>query len=165
MRAITIFLFSLGTLSVFSQTTQQKHFNIKNKIAIEGYDPVSYFEGTPTEGISTLKLSYKGVVYLFSSQTTLNKFKASPDKYEPAYGGWCAYAMGATGEKVKIDPETFKILDGRLYLFYNFWGNNTLEDWKKNEKKLKEAADHNWRSEEHTSELQSQSNLVCRLLL
>ena len=53
---------------------------------------------------------------------------------------------GGTGEKVKIDPETFKILDGKLYLFYNFWGNNTLEDWKKNEKKLKDAADHNWKN-------------------
>jgi hypothetical protein len=46
------------------------------------------------------------------------------------------YAMGDSGEKVKIDPETFKILDGKLYLFYNFWGNNTLDDWKKNEKKI-----------------------------
>src|SRR2546427_8817331 len=27
------------------------------------------------------------------------------------------------------------------------------------------SADRTWRSEEHTSELQSQSNLVCRLLL
>ena len=54
--------------------------------------------------------------------------------------------MGETGEKVKIDPETFKIVDGKVYLFYNFWGNNTLEDWKKNEKKLKDAADLNWKN-------------------
>jgi len=144
MRTIYILLFCLITIAALSQTVQQKHFNVKNNIAIEGYDPVSYFDGKPAEGESKLKLAYKGVVYLFSSQANLNKFKASPDKYEPAYGGWCAYAMGANGEKVKIDPETFKILEGKLYLFYNFWGNNTLTDWRNDEKRLKEAADRNW---------------------
>jgi hypothetical protein len=81
---------------------------------------------------------------LFSSARNYERFKASPEKYEPAYGGWCAYAMGETGEKVKVDPETFKILNGKLYLFYNFWGNNTLKDWNSNEQKLKETGDRNW---------------------
>jgi hypothetical protein len=45
---------------------------------------------------------------------------------------------------VKVDPETFKILNGKLYLFYNFWGNNTLKDWNSNEQKLKETGDRNW---------------------
>ncbi len=111
---------------------------------MEGYDPVSYFEQKPAEGRDDFRLSYRGVIYRFSSRDNLNRFKASPEKYEPAYGGWCAFAMGESGEKVKIDPETYTILDGKLYLFYNFWGNNTLEDWKKNEKKLKEAGDRNW---------------------
>jgi YHS domain-containing protein len=144
MRTFFSILFCLSALLVQSQTPQQKHFNVKNNIAIEGYDPVSYFEGAPVEGKSSFKMTHKGIVYLFSSQANLNKFKTSPDKYEPAYGGWCAYAMGTSGEKVKIDPETYKILDGKLYLFYNFWGNNTLSDWRKDEKKLKEAADRNW---------------------
>ena len=90
-------------------------------------------------------LNYKGVTYLFASQQNLAKFKASPEKYEPAYGGWCAYAMGETGEKVKIDTETFKIVDGKLYLFYNFWGNNTLTDWNKSEGPLKAKADQHWK--------------------
>ena len=46
---------------------------------------------------------------------------------------------------VKIDPETYKILDGKLFLFYNFWGNNTLTDWNKNEKPLKARGDQNWK--------------------
>lgn len=146
MRTITLSLLFLCLTAYRSngQTIQQKHFNIKNSVAIEGYDPVSYFNGKPLEGKSELKFTHKGVTYLFSTQANLNKFKASPDAYEPAYGGWCAYAMGATGEKVKIDPDTYKILEGKLYLFYNFWGNNTLTDWKKEERKLKEAADKNW---------------------
>jgi YHS domain-containing protein len=140
--------FSVSISLVFGQSdaARKQHFNLKNNIAIAGYDPVSYFSGKPEEGDSDLKFTYKNVTYLFSSTTNLEKFKKDPSKYEPAYGGWCAYAMGESGEKVKIDPETYKIHDGRLYLFYNFWGNNTLEDWDKDEKKLKEAADQNWQN-------------------
>ncbi len=131
----------------FTQTTDQRktNFNIKKNIALEGYDPVSYFDGKATEGKEELKLSYQGIVYQFSTQANLNKFKVKPSLYEPQYGGWCAYAMGESGEKVKVDPETFKILNDKLYLFYNFWGSNTLEDWNKNEKKLLEAGDKNWK--------------------
>jgi len=121
------------------------HFNLKKDVALEGYDPISYFSNKPAEGKSQLKYSYRGVTYLFANPQNLTKFKISPEKYEPMYGGWCAYAMGETGEKVKVDPETFKIIDGKLYLFYNFWGNNTLTDWNKNEKSLKTKADQNWK--------------------
>ena len=129
-----------------SDVLRKEHFNVKRNVAIEGYDPVSYFNGKPLEGNPEIKWNYKSVTYQFASKSNLEKFKQSPDKYEPAYGGWCAYAMGDTGEKVKIDPETFTILDGRIYLFYNFWGNNTLEDWKKSEQKLKDKADLNWKN-------------------
>lgn len=131
----------------FGQTDdlRKKNFNVKKEVALDGFDPVSYFAGSPVEGNPKIRFQYKGVSYQFVSQTNLNQFRSTPDKYEPAYGGWCAYAMGETGEKVKVDPETYTILDGRLYLFYNFWGNNTFVDWKKNEKKLKERADQNWK--------------------
>ncbi|HLZ16418.1 MAG TPA: YHS domain-containing (seleno)protein [Cyclobacteriaceae bacterium] len=128
-----------------SDDARKKNFNIKKNVAIEGYDPVSYFDNKPAEGETTWTLAQKGVIYQFSTAANLARFKADPGKYEPAYGGWCAYAMGETGEKVKIDPETFKIVEGKLYLFYNFWGNNTLKDWNKNEKTLKLKADQNWK--------------------
>lgn len=145
MRTIlALFVLFLSVESTYAQTLQQKQYNLKNNLALEGYDPMSYFDGNPVEGKSTLKFTHNGVIYQFSTQANLNKFKASPEKFEPAYGGWCAYAMGEAGEKVKVDLDTYKILDGKLYLFYNFWGNNTRTDWDKNEKKLKEAADRNW---------------------
>lgn len=146
MKTLTI-LFLLGTSLGWGQTPEVRiaQFNLKKSIAIEGYDPVSYFDNKPLEGKNELKITIKGVTYLFANAANLAKFKVNPDKYEPAYGGWCAYAMGETGEKVKVDPETFKIVDGKLNLFYNFWGNNTLMDWNKNEAILKAKADQNWK--------------------
>ncbi|QLH33164.1 MAG: YHS domain protein [Cyclobacteriaceae bacterium] len=121
------------------------HFNLKKNIALEGYDPVSYFDGKPLKGKEDFKVVFRSVTYLFTNASNAAKFKQAPENYEPAYGGWCAFAMGDSGEKVKIDPETFKVLNGKLYLFYNFWGNNTLTDWNKNEALLKSKGDQNWK--------------------
>ena len=140
---LVICIFSLAQAQ--SDEVRLKNFNLKKSVAVGGYDAVSYFDNKPMEGNSDNEFTYKGVVYRFATGANLNKFKANPEKYEPAYGGWCAYSMGESGEKVKIDPETFKILNGKLHLFYNFWGNNTLSDWNKNEKPLKAKGDQNWK--------------------
>src|SRR6478609_8428855 len=112
MKAILILITTIvisSHVSAQADATRINQYNIKKNMALEGYDPVSYFSGRPLEGESSLTFTYKSITYLFSSQANLNKFKASPEKYEPVYGGWCAFAMGDTGEKVKVDPETFKI--------------------------------------------------------
>lgn len=125
--------------------TRTNHFNIdRYQVAVQGYDVVSYFEGKPVKGQSSIYHFHKGIRYEFATQAHLQTFKANPDKYEPAYGGWCAYAMGKTGEKVEIDPLHYKILGGRLYLFYYSIINNTLNKWNDDEAKLKTAADRNW---------------------
>lgn len=143
---ITLFLvFCAGVTFAQTEAVRQQHFNLKKNVAVEGYDPVSYFDGKPLEGKPEIKTTHRGVVYQFATQANLNKFRAAPDKFEPAYGGWCAFAMGDYGEKVKVDPETFKIVEGKVYLFYNFWGNNTLTDWNKEEVKLKTSGDKNWK--------------------
>lgn len=120
------------------------HYNLNDGVALQGYDPVSYFQAGPVRGKAQWRFTYSGATYLFSSNENLDAFRTNPERYEPAYGGWCAYAMGDTGEKVKIDPETYKIVNGRLYLFYNFWGNNTLRSWNRDELHLRQAADTNW---------------------
>src|SRR5688572_29559762 len=92
--ALLVFLFCYCLCSIAQpKEIRQKHFNVKKNIALEGYDPVSYFVGKPLEGSTQFKYEYKGVTYLFNSGSNLSKFKATPDKYEPAYGGWCAFAM------------------------------------------------------------------------
>lgn len=133
--------------AVFSQTgRRQQSFNLSGKsVAIQGYDPVAYFQqGKAVPGKSAHATVYEGVTYYFSSAQNKTAFGAKPASYEPQYGGWCAYAMGATGEKVEVDPETFKIVDGKLYLFYNKFFNNTLKLWNKDEKNLHAKADAHW---------------------
>lgn len=142
----TIFL--LLTTAAFSQNSiRLKHFNLVNSVAIKGYDPVAYFTNNKAvKGSKQFSSTVEGVTYFFSSATNKEMFSKSPKSYEPQYGGWCAYAMGATNEKVEVDPETFKILDGKLFLFYHSWVNNTLNKWNKDEKNLHTKADLNWKN-------------------
>lgn len=117
----------------------------KAGVALAGYDPVSYFQQEPREGKKEFSVRHQGVIFYFTSGENQKAFKTDPSKYLPEYGGYCAYAMGASGEKVEVDPETYKLLEGRLYLFYNAWGNNTLKSWNKKESILKLQADKNWK--------------------
>lgn len=124
---------------------RKKQFNLESGLALQGYDPVAYFtQNKAVKGTAANACSHQGVTYRFANARHLEAFKANPAQYEPAYGGWCAYAMGATGEKVEIDPETFKITDGKLNLFYNKFFNNTLPKWNKDEANLKGKADASW---------------------
>jgi YHS domain-containing protein len=141
--AIYILLFSN---SLLAQPTGSHINKDKNNIGIQGYDPVSYFnDNEPSEGTEEFITTYKGVNYKFKNQSNKNSFLFNPSQYQPKYGGWCAYAMGIEGSKVKIDPETYKILDGGLYLFYNFRFTNTLPKWNEDENNLKTKADAFWR--------------------
>lgn len=142
---VTIFTLGISAYAQDATALRKKHFNLDGDIGIKGYDPVAYFtEHKAIKGNKGLSVFYKGVIYNFSSVANKELFKAGPSKYEPEYGGWCAYAMGKNGEKVSVDPETFKITDGKLYLFYNKYFTNTLKDWNKNEATLKKNADANW---------------------
>lgn len=143
-----IVLFSILSLSIFAQTDfniRKKHFNLdKNSLAIQGYDPISYFEGKPQKGNAQNLVFYKGVQYYFVSTSHKEQFLKTPEKYEPAYGGWCAYAMGEYGDKVAIDPTSYKIVNGKLNLFYYSFINKTLNKWNADEVNLKAKADKNW---------------------
>ncbi|MTH17398.1 YHS domain-containing (seleno)protein [Flavobacterium sp. LC2016-01] len=148
MKKLVVLLLILVSGSSFAQNDAKRvsQYNLENKIAIQGYDPVGYFnQGKAIKGKKEISTSYQGVIYNFSSTENKNVFLKNPSKYEPQYGGWCAYAMGSAGKKVEINPETFKISDGKLYLFYNAYFNNTLKSWNPDEANLKVKADNNWK--------------------
>lgn len=148
-RSIILLICAFHTLlSISAQTSanqRKKQFNIENGIAIQGYDPVAYFKsGKAVKGSKTFAVNADGIIYYCSSAANKALLLKNYKAYEPQYGGWCAYAMGAKGLKVNVNPETFKIVDGKLYLFYNAYFNNTLDSWNQAEDQLKKAADLNW---------------------
>ena len=125
-----------------------EHLNLeKSGLALAGYDPVAYFEeggGRPAEGQQKLFVSLRGVTYRFRAEKNRESFLLDPEKYEPAYGGWCAFAM-AKGEKVEVDPESFLIEDGRLLVFYDGLFADTRKSWlKAGEGKLEPLATGAW---------------------
>ena len=137
-----LFLFIFCTSYSFSQTID---YNIKKGFVANGYDVVAYFNNEAIEGAKKFVLEFDGVSYKFISKKNLMIFKESPKKYIPQYGGYCAYAVAKKADKVSINPKTFEIINDKLYLFYNAWGTNTLELWRKrNVKDLLEKADNNW---------------------
>ena len=142
-----LFLLFIGLQIGYAQPID---FNTKKGFVAEGYDVVAYFDNEAVKGASNYMTTYDGVKYKFVSQEHLDLFTKDPKRYIPQYGGYCAYAMGESGKKVGIDPETFEIRDGKLYLFYNAWGTNTLELWLKNDVKgLQKKADLNWEALKH----------------
>ena len=142
-----LIFYLIVSTSVAQTDVREKQFNLEDGLAIQGYDPVAYFvQHKAVKGKSAYTHTKDGVKYYFSSGANRELFIKNSSMYEPQYGGWCAYAMGESGEKVEIDPETFKITDGKLYLFYNSLFNNTLPKWNKNEVSLKSNADKNWKT-------------------
>ncbi|PQB08563.1 hypothetical protein BST83_16610 [Polaribacter filamentus] len=136
---ITILLLSTST-TFFAQ-----NYNTKQGFVAEGYDVVSYFNNKAEKGNKEFTTEFDEVKFKFSSKENLEIFKKSPKKYIPQYGGYCAYALGVKAEKVAVNPKTFEIRDGKLYLFYDSWGINTFELWKKEgAEKLQKQANKNW---------------------
>lgn len=146
---LTLLLIFAVTTNIVAQTNgakRAKEFNLNKTIALSGYDPVAYFkQSAALEGKKEIATTVEGVTYYFSTTANKESFLKVPSFYEPQYGGWCAYAMGSSGEKVEVDPKTFKIIDNKLYLFYNSYFNNTLKSWNKDESDLKNKADVNWK--------------------
>ncbi len=91
----------------------------RDGLAVQGYDVVAYFtDGKPVKGDSRWRTAWNGAVYQFASAGHKATFEADPSRYEPQFGGYCAYA--ASIDKVSpIDPQFWEIQDGRLILQHN----------------------------------------------
>ena len=143
MKPVAFFIF---LLAAFSSSAQIIDYNTKKGVAIQGYDVVAYFNGTPQKGNADFTYIYDEVTYKFSSEENLNRFTKNPKQYLPQYGGYCAYAIALKSKKVDVNPNTYEIRNGKLYLFYNSWGNNTLKSWLKEQpEELVIQGDENWK--------------------
>ena len=87
--------------------------------AIQGYDAVAYFaDNKPVMGIKSFLYQWNGADWYFASKEHLDLFKATPEKYAPQYGGYCAYGV-SDNHKAPTTPDAFTITNGKLYLNYN----------------------------------------------
>lgn len=120
-RAFTRALTALAVGAALSFSIAPSHADdittyVTNGAAIGGTDPVAYFtDGKPLAGSDAFTTQYDGVTWKFASAANRDAFAAEPEKYAPAYGGYCA--TGASfGVKIPIDPTKWHIVDGKLYL-------------------------------------------------
>jgi YHS domain-containing protein len=82
-----------------------------------GHDVVSYFtDGRHRPGDPAIKSVYRGVTFRFASAEHKKLFDASPDRYIPQYGGYCANGI-VYGIPWGGDANTWTMIDGKLYIF------------------------------------------------
>jgi len=147
MRVPLIFLFFLFCLqSVFAQKEDKAAIFSNDKGAIKGYDPMSYFTaGKAQNGLDSITYRWKDAVWHFSSVENQKLCAQTPEKYAPQYGGYCASGW-AQGYAVKIEPEAWAIVAGKLYLNYD---RSVQRKWEKKQTMYIQKADENWSKKKH----------------
>ena len=135
-----LLLLLLGSIPAFAQTKTLLNLD-KNGIAIKGYDPVAFFtQNQPVKGRPEFESKYHGARYLFASAEDKATFDANPAKYEPQFGGFCAYGA-SKGHKAPIKIEAWQIVNGRLLMQYDL---GAKKDFNKDQQGNLQKADKNW---------------------
>ena len=141
---LSILALAFAALSVHAApATGQKTLINKNSegLALQGYDPVSYFtDNKPVKGDAKFTATHEGATYRFSSSANRDLFLANPDKYTPAFGGYCGYAA-SVGKVRPITPELWSIVDGTLILQHS---KGAVELWEKDIPGNKAKAEKYW---------------------
>ncbi len=134
-------LVMLVGLTVWAASTPESETNVASRaylhsyslpssgLALEGYCPVAYFAvNKPVRGKPQYPSTYNDVTYHFVSADAKKAFDSDPNKYIPAFGGWCAFGM-AVQDKFPVDPRNFKIVNGRLMVFLKNKNVDALDLW------------------------------------
>lgn len=149
INAVLIGLSLMLTVHAFAQSTTapapspaKRYLNLDwHGVALHGYDPVAYFtQGKPIKGDKKFSSDYRGAIYRFASAEDKALFDSDPTKYEPQFGGFCAYAV-SQNRTADIQPDCWSIIDGRL-LVQN--SPKVVELWNKDVSGHLKAADQNW---------------------
>lgn len=138
---------ALGTAGAVSSTlpafAMKPEVNSPDGLAIQGYDTVAYhITNEAIKGKDAHTSSYKGITWKFVSAENKELFESNPEKYAPAYGGYCAYAV-SKGSLASVDPHAFSVHEGRLYLNYS---KSVQALWRARRDTHIRSADANWPS-------------------
>lgn len=149
MKTIKFLLTLVLSVAAFNANAQVAPVDDKG-IAIGGYDVVAYFSNSAVKGNNQFTAKYDKATYRFSTKENRDAFVKSPTKYLPQFDGYCAWGIATSGSKFPINPETFDVVDGKLYLFFNgpFDGKpfNSIQPWTTETTALKTAAHKKWPS-------------------
>lgn len=149
---IAILIMALSIPAWAEPTDEQPDRNVEaynlleDDLGLKGYDPVAYFEA---EGANAIKGSadiageYGGVTYFFSSEANREQFYTNPTKYEPTYGGFCAWAM-ANESYADINPKLFTQNGNRMHFFIN---RGAKAKFDRSIEKREAVADAFWKAE------------------
>lgn len=141
MKIVRLFVLSLSLAAPLLAQTKSLVNVDKSGLAIQGYDPVAFFtENRPVKGSMEFKSVYRGASYYFASAEGKARFDKDPARYEPAYGGYCAYGV-SRNHLVQIDPTAFVIVEGQLLLQYS---KGVRNDFNKDVKGNLAKANANW---------------------
>jgi YHS domain-containing protein len=141
MKKLSLILLAVGlALPVFAQTRTLLNLDASG-IAIQGYDPVAFFtDSKPVKGDVRFVSKRDGAIYLFASKEHKELFNTEPTKYEPVFGGYCAYGV-SRDRHVEIDVDAFQIVNGKLLLQYS---KGVRDDFNKDTKGNLAKANANW---------------------
>src|SRR6266478_7626417 len=141
MKRLSLLLVTIGlALPAFAQTKTLLSLD-KTGVAIQGYDPVAFFtDNMQMKGKPEFSARYNGALYYFTSKEHRELFNGDPAKYEPVFGGYCAYGV-SRGKLVEIDVNAFQIVNDRLLLQYS---KSVREDFNKDKEGNLTKAEHNW---------------------
>ena len=136
-----VFLLAVSFLPVLTASAADPVNKNSSGVAIKGYDPVAYFtESKPVKGMPSFTHQWNGATWQFSSAANRDLFAASPEKYAPQFGGYCAYGV-SQNHTAQIDPEAWTVIDGKLYLNYS---QGVKKTWSQATPKYIEQAQKNW---------------------
>jgi len=110
-------------------------------VAIQGYDPVAFFtDSKSVKGDPKFVSKRDGAIYFFASKEHKELFNANPAKYEPVFGGYCAYGV-SRDRLMEIDVDAFQVVNGKLLLQYS---KGVRDDFNKDTQGNLSKANANW---------------------
>lgn len=128
-------------VALAAQATKHLVNTDKSGLALQGYDPVAFFTlNRAVEGKPGLEASHRGVTYRFVTAEHKATFERAPEKYEPAFGGYCAYGV-SQGGLFEVDIRTAQIVGGRLVLNKNLRVKEMFDQDRENRLRM---ADGEW---------------------
>jgi len=156
MKSLLLVLFLFNTILLHSQIDKSDgddyvedvlklEYNLDaQRVMLKGYSPISYFDNSPEMGDPQFQVQHGEVVYYFTSNDQKSLFEQNPEKYVPAFGGYCAYGV-AKGKHLDIDPKNYKMINGKVHLFLRNDEADALALWNKGkEDSMLEDAAANW---------------------